>query len=106
MMKHLRSLRYLVRQGLAIRGHDDKEDKWLEECKYISPQIVNEQVKMLADQVLRNLLEKIHSAPWFAVLTDEATMSIDEQLCLIMRWINNDYEISEDPIGFSGIGAT
>ena len=66
-------------QGLAIHGHDDKErnwfqllklqyadddklEKWLEDCNYISPQIVNEYVKMMADQLLLSLLEEIHSA--------------------------------------------
>ena len=70
---------YLVCQGLAIRGHDDKEtnwfqllklqcadddklEKWLENCNYISPQNVNEHVKMMADQLLLSLLEEIHSA--------------------------------------------
>ena len=68
-----------MRQGLAIRGHDDKEkslfqplklqcadndklEKWLEDCNDISPQIVNEHVKMMADRLLLSFLEEIHSA--------------------------------------------
>ena len=92
-----------MRQGLAIRSHDDKvgnlfpllklqsadDDelkKWLEDRNYLSPQIVNEQVKMMGDHLLLGLLGEIHSAPWFAVLADEATVvSIDEQLCVAIR---------------------
>ena len=71
----------------------------MEYCKYISPQIVKEQLKIMADQLLRSLLEEIRSAPWFAVLADETTdVSIDEQLRITIRWVNNDYEISEDPL--------
>ena len=122
-MEQLRSLKFLVRQGLAIRGHDDKEGnlfqlvklqsadddelkKWLEDRNYLSPQIVNEQV-MMGDHLLRGLLGEIRSAPWFAVLADEATdVSIDEQLCVTIRWVNNDYEISEDPIGLIEVPKT
>lgn len=117
LLKQLQSLRYLVRQGLPMRGHDDKEGnlfqlllmqstddremhKWLEERKYISPQILNEQVGLMADTLLRSLLEEIRSTPWFAVLADEATdVSVNEQMCIAIRWVNSDYEIMEDPIG-------
>ena len=123
-MKQLHSLWYLAHQGLPICGHDDEEgnlfqllklqcadddelEKWLEDCKYISPQIVNEQVQIMADQLLRSHHEEIHSAPWFAVLVDEATdVSIDEQLCITIRWGNNDYKISEDPIGLIEVPKT
>ena len=50
--------------------------------------------------MLHSVLDDVHSAPWFAVMADEATnVSIDEQLCLTIIWINNNNEISENPIG-------
>ena len=45
-------------------------------------------------------LSDIHSAGWFAIIADEATdVSKCEQLCICMRWVDNSYELSEDPIG-------
>ena len=72
LLKQLSSLKYLLRQGLAIRGHDDHEGNliqllklreeddpqlrtWLSDGKYLSPVIVNEQIKLMADNVLRGL---------------------------------------------------
>ena len=68
LLKQLSSLQYLMRQGLAIRGHDDREGNlmqllklrreddpqlqtWLSDGKYLSPIIVNEQIKLMADNV-------------------------------------------------------
>ena len=61
LIKQLSSLRYLTRQGLAIRGHEDTESNffqllqlrseddpnlkaWLHARKYFSPEIINEQM--------------------------------------------------------------
>lgn len=60
----LSSLRYLLRQGIAIRGHEQIEGnlmqllllrsedccelkKWVEEKKYLSSEIVNEQIDLM-----------------------------------------------------------
>lgn len=93
LLKELSSLKYLVRQGLAIRGHDEDEANlmqllklrcdddhklqlWLAEGRYLSPIIVNEQIKLMADEMLRSLLSDIKSVPWFSIMADEATDSI------------------------------
>ena len=64
LVKHLYCLRYLLRQGIAIRGHVETEGNlyqlltmmsvhdpqiasWLKEKKYLSPMIVNEQISMM-----------------------------------------------------------
>ena len=69
LIKDLSSVRYLVRQGLAVRGHDEKEGNmmqllhmwsahnadirvWMREGNYLSHEIVNE-IKLMADNVLR-----------------------------------------------------
>ena len=63
LIKQPSSLKYLLRQGLAIRGHDDKEGNlsqllklhgeddpqlqtWLLDGRYLSP-VVNEQIKLM-----------------------------------------------------------
>ena len=124
LLKQLSSLKYLLRQGLAIRGHDDKEGNliqllklraeddsqlrtWLSDGKYLSPVIVNEQIKLMADSVLRGLLSEIRSAPWFSLIADEASdVNYKEQLCVVIRWVDEEYEIYEDPIGLVQVPKT
>ena len=74
LVKQLYCLWYLLRQGLAVRGHkeiegnlyqllvmvsayDSEMSTWLREKKYISPAIVNEQMSIMGLAVLRTLLE-------------------------------------------------
>ena len=66
LLTQLSSLRYLLRQGLAIRGHNDDQQgnlkqllvmmatdsnpcvkDWIRENKYMSPEIVNEQTTIM-----------------------------------------------------------
>jgi hypothetical protein len=48
--------------------------------------IVNEQIKLMADSVLRGLLSEIseiRSAPWFSLIADEALdVNYKEQMCV------------------------
>ena len=117
LLKQLSSLKFLLRQGLAIRGHDDQEgnlyqllkllsqdsvemQSWLLQGKYLSPVIVNEQIKLMSDFVLRGLLNEIRCTQWFTLIADEATdISNKEQMCVVIRWVDDMYEINEDPIG-------
>lgn len=63
LIKQLSSLRYLLRQGLAVRGHEASEinliqllelhsgddpqlKKWINDQKYCSPDILNEQIEI------------------------------------------------------------
>lgn len=83
LMKQLSSLQYLLRQGLALRGHDESEGNlvqllllrsedcaslkgWLEGKKYLSHEIVNEMIcLMLIMFCVRSYvrLGKLHSFP-------------------------------------------
>ena len=73
LLKQLSSLRMLLRQGLAKRGHDkfdgnleqllqlgsedDKDLKiWLKNSEYLSHDIVNECISLLGNTLLRELL--------------------------------------------------
>lgn len=64
LLKQLSSLKYLLQQGLAVRGHDDMEgnlvqllmlrsydcpdlETWIRERKYFSPPILNEQIALM-----------------------------------------------------------
>ena len=113
LLKVLSSVKYLLRQGLALRGHKETDGNlyqllalqaaddpflgiWLKKDEYLSPQIINELITLSGDAVLREILAKIHSSTWFAVLADEATdVSNQEQLSLSVRWVDRDYVINE-----------
>lgn len=124
LLKQLSSIKYLMRQGLAFRGHSEVEGnlqqllrlrsedcdglkEWLNKGNYLSPQIVNEQIKIFAHCLQRRLLEDIRKAGWFAILCDETTdISKKEQLCLAARWVDENYEIYEDPLAMIQVDKT
>lgn len=117
LQKNLCCVRYLARQGLALRGHDEKEgnmmqllqmwsfhdadiNEWLREGKYLSHEIINEQIKLMGDHVLREILSEIKSCMFYAIQADEATdVACNEQMCVSIRWVSQEYEIVEEPIG-------
>lgn len=94
LMKLLPCIRYLSRQGLALRGHSESVDtldgnlhqllfvlsenntpmkEWLSRREYLSSDIVNELITIMGQCVLRSILAKVKEAMWCAVITDEAT---------------------------------
>ena len=119
LLKQLHCLRFLLRQGLAIRGHEETEGnlyqllimwsaydsglrKWLRDKKYLSPLIVNELISCMGLSVLRSLLRGIKECypPWYSIIADEATnVSNREQLNVSIRWVDNDYTICDDSVG-------
>ena len=99
------SLKYLLCQGLAIRGHSNNDkgnldqllllrkndvpdlDTYLQAKKYLSPEIINEQIALMANQLLQSLLNDIKAnqcdQPFFAIIADETRdTSRLEQLAL------------------------
>ena len=118
LMKQLHSLRFLMRQGLAVRGHSNTDEgnlyqlmkfqavgssqlqSWLIDKKYQSPEIVNEQIRLMSKQVLRSILINIKKQPFYGIIADETTdISGKEQLAISLRWVTSSYEIHEDLIG-------
>ena len=118
LLKHLSSLRYLCQQGITTRSHKDGEGSYLmqllrmwsehdsdlkerlREGKYLSYQIINDQLKLMADAVLRQLLSEIRDAKFFSVIADEATdVACKEHLSIVIRWVSCEYEIHEEPVG-------
>ena len=121
LLTQLSCLRFLLRQGLAIRGHNaDQQGNlklllimmaadsnpcvkiWIRENKYMSPEVVNEQITMMGQSVLRTLFSNIKKVTprWYAIIADEATdVPNREQFNLSLQWVMDEYEISEDPVG-------
>ena len=124
LIKEISSLRYLLRQGLAIRGHKEEEgnlyqllkcrsedvgtlSKWLNDGRYLSHEVVNELIEIMAHKVLRQILSEIREAEWFAIIGDETRdVSGAEQFALSIRWVDCDYTVYEDLIGLIEVDKT
>lgn len=82
LLKQLSALRFLLRQGMAIRGHTEIEGNliqllllrtedvpqlkmWCEDKKYLSPEIQNEMISLMGLSVLPRLLADIKTAGFF-----------------------------------------
>ena len=67
---------------------------------YQSPQIVNEIIAIMSQNILRGVLVKIREAGYFGIMGDE-TREIwnKEQLVVWCRWVNECYNVNEDPLG-------
>ena len=124
LLKHFSSVRYLARQGLAFRGHDDKEGnmmqllqmwslydtdikEWLRDGYYLFHVVINEQIKLMGDNVLHEILSEIKSCMFYAIQADEATdIACNEQMCVSFRSVSKDYEVFEEPIGLVQMSKT
>ena len=116
LMVTLASLRFLLRQGLAVRGHNELESnlvqllllrtetipglkQYIDDKQYLSPQILNEMIALMSNTVLRQLLAEIRESSIFSIIADEATdVSHNEQLCVAIRWVDSSMLIHETPV--------
>ena len=120
LLAQLAGIRFLARQGLALRGHGPSEGnlnqlllmqsntnvivkKWIKKNSYTSHDAVTEQICILGQTLLRTLLAKMKEGigpTWYSIIADEATDVVNsEQLNLSIRWVDDSYEIREDPVG-------
>lgn len=74
--------------------------QWLESGKYLSPEIANQLIQLMALQVLRTLLDSIRPECFYSLIVDETRdVSGKEQLAISLRWVNGSYETFEELIG-------
>jgi len=128
LLAQLEAMRFLLRQGIALRGHTEEEGNlpqllmtiskisddavvksWLEEGKFMSHEIVNEMITLMGQKVLREILVRIKSCSpaWYSIIADEATdVAYNEQFNLSVRYVNDDYEIREDSLGLFSLPNT
>lgn len=116
----LSSVHFLARQGLALRGDgsdtsenfiqllqlraEDKPEvlQWLQRSarKHTAPENQNEMLQIMALHVLRKILQVIKHSPFLTVMVDETTdRSNQEQLTLVIRWVSDDFIVSEEFLG-------
>ena len=105
-LKVLSSIKFLARQGLPLRGHGDESDSnflqllklrgeddariatWLEKKtdKYTAPDMQNEILKVMALEVLRQVVSSLHMAIFLTIMVDETTdMPNKEQVVICFR---------------------
>ena len=121
----LEVIRFLVRQGLPLRGDDNDVEsnfiqllhlhgkhsapqnihQWLSKKtnKYTSHEIQNECIQIMALHILRELSKCIASAGFFALMADECTdCSNREQFTINIRWVDANLQ---DNVAFIGLYA-
>ena len=82
-------------------------NSWICEGRYLSHDIVNELLEIMAHHILRGLLHNIREAEWFALIADGTRdCSGVEQFSISLRWAATDYVISEDVIAFASVEHT
>ena len=116
----MKCIRFLSRQGLALRGNKDESDgnlrqllfhkaeddtnlaEWLKrkENVYTSPDIQNEVIKLLGLQILRDIASNLQRSPFLTIMADETTdKSNQEQVTLFLRWVADDLQVNEEFLG-------
>ena len=111
---------YLARQGIALRGDGDESNSnfmqllrlhqnedprikdWIDRKtnKYVSHEMQNKILKVMAFSHLRKIADDIASSTNFSIMCDECTDSSNrEQLSVCIRWVNSELEPQEDFIG-------
>ena len=124
LVKQLQSLPYLLRQGLAVRGHKSDEGnlqqllklrsldvpalkQWISERKYLSADIIREQTSILGKCILREIATDIRNAYWFSLIADETSDVVNqEQFNISVRWVGENFIVHEDPVGVVAVPDT
>ena len=97
-------------QLLKLRGEDDARiATWLEKKtdKYTAPDMQNEILKVMALQVLRQVVSSLHATPFLTIMVDETTdISNKEQVVICFRWVDSKLVAHEEFIGLYQVEST
>jgi len=75
--------------------------------KYMSVDVVNEQIAIMSNSVLRAIIKDIKDARWFAVMADETRdVSGAEQFTVCVRRVSDRFTVSEDLLGLVDVPTT
>ena len=112
----LSSIKFLCRQGIALRGDGNESDgnfqrllrmkaeedpnlaQWMtrKENVYTNPDIQNDVIKLMGLKRLREITS-CQDSPFITVMADESTDSSNkEQVTVVMRHVYEDIEVHED----------
>ena len=125
-MKIITTLLFLAQLGLAVRGHDESQGNFVrllklrsadypDLCMWINQQdnwlshdIQNEILEIMAHSLLRKLLEGVKLNTYYSIIVDEATdLAFKEQVSICLRCMtDNTNDIHDDFVGMYEIGST
>uniref|UniRef100_A0A1X7V699 TTF-type domain-containing protein n=1 Tax=Amphimedon queenslandica TaxID=400682 RepID=A0A1X7V699_AMPQE len=100
---------------LAIVHHQAKYDFVIKEhlenskknCHYLSPEIQNEFISLLANAVVDKIVTQVEQAKYFTLLLDETSdVSREEQVSFILRYVNSFGAIVEHFIAVTSVKQT
>lgn len=114
------SIKFLIRQGLALRGKEDHSsnlhqlllvrsqdipalNSWMQRSgyKWLHNSSVNEIIQFFADEIRSIILAEIKRADFYGILMDEtADLSKTEQVSLCVRTVEENLMICENFMGF------
>ncbi|XP_056003508.1 zinc finger MYM-type protein 1-like [Ostrea edulis] len=124
LLKVLSSIRFIARQGLALRGDgDDSESNYIQllklrgeddskildwikrkNDKYTCAESQNEMLKIMALSILRDVAQNIKNSVFYSIMADETTdKSNREQIVLVIRHVNENLEPQEEFIGLTKV---
>ena len=127
LFKLLCSIRFLARQGLALRGdateedgnflqllkltanHDPLVSEWLKRKthKYTSHKIQNEFLELMASDVLTGISSHLHQSPFVTLMLDETTdVSNTSQAVVVLRYVTDLFDVHEEFIGMYQVPST
>ena len=128
LLKIIENVKFLVCQGLALRGDGKEEDsnftQLLELCaidnpvlfhwvqrstdKYTSPQVQNEMLKVMGLAVLSDIGDARRSTQFLTIMVDETTIDAanQEQVVLCLHWMDDDFAAHEEMIGLYAVAST
>ena len=121
----LQNIRYLARQGLPLRAHDDGANSnfmqllrlrafdcphvlaWMEKKtnKHISGDIQNECLQVMALHILWQISSDIAKNGFFSIMADECTdIANKQQFVICIRWVDRTLTDHEDVVGLYNVG--
>ncbi|XP_020426583.1 zinc finger MYM-type protein 1-like [Prunus persica] len=126
-------IRYLLRQGLPFRGHDESEkysnkgnyvellqfladhdekvrvivfENAIGNLKYIAPKIQKDLVNFCATETIDAIISDMDDA-YFSILVDESCdVSIREQMAVVLRYVNKNGQVIERFVGIQYVSDT
>nr|KAJ0221032.1 hypothetical protein LSAT_V11C200068740 [Lactuca sativa] len=109
-------VRFLLRKGLAFRGHNDKEDSNNKDHVVLKNAPKNSQMKcgeiqkdivQACSDLILNVITGDLGNGFFAIFADEShDVSCKEQLALVLRFVNRKCEIVERFVGLRNVNDT
>ena len=127
----LENIQFLAKQGLPLRNWADNESKevksnfmqlfllrsidnpkiseWLSRKNgtYVSKDIQNEIIKLMAHRVLCDIASDLQKANFYVLMADEATdVSNKEQLVFVFRWVDDNFNAHEEFVGMYQLDKT